>query len=82
MALQVAITREATKMLAVLLALVASVRGVQPMMIDVQVVNSPLDFDLKGSNLQTIPDFPEADPAPILFRLVPKGERRKTIVTD
>jgi hypothetical protein len=81
-ALRVAITRKAVNTWAVPLALERSSDDTQPMKVDAYVVVSPLDFDLESSNVQTITVFPNADSAPVLFKLVAKSEGGKTIALE
>jgi hypothetical protein len=81
-ALRVAITRKAVNTEAVPLPLERSSDDTQPIRVDAYVVVSPLDFDLESSNVQTIIVFPNADSAPVLFKLVAKSEGRKTIAVE
>ena len=81
-ALRVAITRKAVNPWAVPLALERLPDDSQPMKVDACVVVSPLDFDLEGSNIETITVFPNADSPPVLFKLVVKSEGRKTIAVE
>ena len=81
-ALRVAITRKAVNSWAVPLALKRPQDESQPMKVDACVVVSPLDFDLQGPNIETIAVFPDADPPPVLFKLVVKSEGKKTIAVE
>jgi hypothetical protein len=80
--LRVAITCESVSERASELALEPSSDAGEPMKVDACLVVSPLDFDLKSHNVQTIEVPLDADSSPVIFRLVPKSIGQKTIAVE